>query len=151
MDYERIRMRLAPCGLHCGNCFAFKLGKIGEYSKGLKLLLTGFNDYAIRFVDLLDEPIFLKYPDFKEVLDYFSEPQCAGCREETCKLFKNCKVRDCSQKMKVDFCFECPEFPCNNTGFDEHLYERSVKINKRLKETGVIEYYREIKDQPRYL
>ena len=150
MNYEQIKKRLAPCGLHCGNCFAFKNGEIGEYSRKLRIVLGEFDVYAKRFVDLLDKPVFLKYPEFKDLLDYFSQPECSGCREERCKLFKGCNVRDCSEKMRVDFCFECPEFPCNNTGFDEHLHDRSVKINKLLKETGIEEYYNEIKDKPRY-
>ena len=150
MDIEQVKKRLAPCGLHCGNCFAFKGGEIAEFSGKLKKKLGNFDVYANRFVELLDEPVFLKYTDFKEMLDYFSQPQCGGCREEKCKLFKNCKVRDCSEKMNVDFCFECPEFPCNNTGFDKHLQERSVMINKKLKEAGIQEYYNEIKDKPRY-
>lgn len=150
MEIEYIKKRIAPCGLHCGNCFAFKNGEIGEYSSKLMELLGEFDAYANRFVDLLDEPIFLKYPDFKKMLAHFSKPQCGGCREEKCKLFKNCKVRDCSEKMGVDFCFECSEFPCNNTGFDKHLNERSVNINMRLNEIGIKEYYNEIKDKPRY-
>ncbi|MCG8697583.1 MAG: DUF3795 domain-containing protein [Bacteroidales bacterium] len=150
MNYEFIKTRLAPCGLHCGKCFAFKDGEIGELSKKLNNELGNFDVYAQRFVELINEPKFEKYPQFKEVLDLFSLPQCGGCRVEKCKLFKNCKVRGCAEKMKVDFCFDCIEFPCNNTGFDEHLHNRSVAINERMKEIGVEAYYMEIKKKPRY-
>ena len=115
-----------------------------------KKMLGEFNVYAERFVDLLDEPIFLKYPDFKEMLNYLSSPGCNGCREERCKLFKDCNVRTCSEEKEVDFCFKCDEFPCEKTGFDEHLLKRSVTINKRMKEIGVERYYNEIKDKSRY-
>jgi hypothetical protein len=50
----------------------------------------------------------------------------------------------------VDFCFQCPEFPCDNTGFDEHLFKRSVQINLRIQEIGIEKYYEEIRDKPRY-
>jgi hypothetical protein len=150
MDYEQIKKMLAPCGLHCGKCFAFKDGDIGEYSRRLKNSIGEFDVYAKRFVDLIDEPVFLKYPDFKEMLNYLSLSQCGGCREGKCKLFKGCNVRECSEKMDVDFCFECSGFPCNNTGFDEHLHKRSVKNNNRMKEIGVEQYYDEIKDISRY-
>ena len=150
MDYHQIKSRLAPCGLHCGKCFAFKSGDIGLLSFRLKKQLGDFNVYAQRFVDLLDEPVFLKFPDFREMLNYFSSPSCKGCREEKCKLFKACKVRTCSEEKKVDFCFECNEFPCEKTGFDEHLHKRSVAINNRMKEVGVERYYFEIKDKSRY-
>ena len=150
MDIQQIKDRIAPCGLHCGKCFAFKDGAIGELSQKLSIELGNFSVYAERFVELIDEPVFGNYPKFKEMLNYFSSPQCSGCRKEKCKLFTACKVRDCSEKMAVDFCFECPKFPCSNTGFDEHLEKRSVQINLRMKEIGVENYYMEIKDQPRY-
>jgi hypothetical protein len=47
------------------------------------------------------------------------------------------------------FCYQCPDFPCNNTGFDEHLHKRSVDINNRMKEIGVEKYYEEVKDMKR--
>jgi hypothetical protein len=150
MDYEKIKERLAPCGLHCGKCFAYKEGDIVKNSRALKNDLGAFEVYAQRFVKLLDKPVFEKYPDFKEMLDCFSIADCSGCRNETCKLFKDCKVRLCSENKEVDFCFQCADFPCNNTGFDEHLNERSVKINFQMREIGVENYYKEIKDKPRY-
>lgn len=150
MDYNTIKERLAPCGLHCGKCFAYKEGDIAINSQELRTNLGEFDVYAERFVELLDKPVFTKYPDFKEMLDYFAKAECKGCRKEVCKLFKNCKVRLCSEEKQVDFCFQCDEFPCNQTGFDEHLYKRSVNINKRMQEIGVEKYYTEIKDTPRY-
>lgn len=148
--YEFIKRRLAPCGLHCGKCFAFTDGDIHNYGARLKDSLGNFDVYAERFVVLLDEPAFRKYPDFKEFLSLLSTGSCNGCREELCKLYKSCNVRACSETKKVDFCFQCEEFPCKNTGFDEHLYNRHVKINKRMAETGVEIYYEEVKDIPRY-
>jgi len=150
MDYEFIKTRLAPCGLHCGKCFAFSDGDINRLSKELKDNLGNFDVYAERFVNLLDEPLFLKYPEFKEMLDYFSAGKCTGCRKEHCVLFKNCNVRGCSENKQVDFCFQCSEFPCNNTGFDEHLQKRWKSINTKMKEGGVEAYYNKVKDKPNY-
>ncbi|MBN1117239.1 MAG: DUF3795 domain-containing protein [Bacteroidales bacterium] len=150
MEYDFIKTRLAPCGLHCGKCFAFKEGDIAENSQKLKEQLGNFSVYAERFVDMLNKPVFKKYTEFKEMLDYFASGECAGCRNEHCKLFKDCKVRACSEQKGVDFCYQCPDFPCGNTGFDKHLNERSVKINKQMKEIGVVNYYSKIKDEPRY-
>jgi hypothetical protein len=150
MEYEQIKQRLAPCGLHCGKCFAFVDGDIKNYSKRLKESLGDFGIYAQRFVDMIDEPVFGKYEDFNELLDYFASVNCAGCRKERCKIFKGCKVRDCHEKKSVDFCFQCSDFPCNDTGFDQHLYQRSVEINRRMNEIGIEKYYEEIKDKPRY-
>jgi len=150
MDYEFIKSRLSPCGLHCGKCFAFADGEIALLSRRLKESLGDFDVYAERFVSLLNEPAFAKYPDFKVLLNLLSEPKCEGCRKEKCVLFKSCKVRECSEKRNVDFCFQCDDFPCNDTGLDEHLYERSVSINQEMKDTGVETYYHKVKDKPRY-
>lgn len=150
MDYEFIKSRLAPCGLHCGKCFAFTEGDISELSRNLKYSFGDFDVYAERFVDMLNEPLFLKYPDFKEMLDFFGKGKCSGCRKEKCAIFKNCRVRECSEKKAVDFCFECSDFPCENTGFDEHLQKRWMNINLKMKEDGVEAYYNEIKDKSRY-
>lgn len=148
--YEHIKKRLAPCGLHCGKCFAFAEGDIAEMSGKLRQSLGNFDVYAERFVGLLNEPVFLKYPDFKEVLEHLSRGDCGGCRAEKCKLFKACKVRECSEEKKVDFCFQCADFPCEHTGFDGHLQERYRAINRRMQEIGVEAYYAEIKDKSRY-
>jgi hypothetical protein len=150
MNYEQIKQRLAPCGLHCGKCFAFSEGDIAEQSRKLKDSLGAFDIYAQRFVSMINEPTFEKYPDFKQMLNLFGEGKCEGCRKEKCKIFKTCKVRDCYESKGVDFCFECAEFPCKNTGFDQHLHERSVKINLMMKDIGVENYYEKIKDTPRY-
>lgn len=150
MDYNTIKNRLAPCGLHCGKCFAFADGEIKAASQKLQQALGNFEVYAQRFVDVIDEPIFKKYPDFKVLLSYFSSVECNGCRNEKCKIFSECKVRECHESKSVDFCFQCLDFPCSHTGFDEHLHKRSVDINIRMKEIGVEKYYEEIKDIPRY-
>lgn len=150
MNYKDIKNRIEPCGLHCGKCFAFSEGDISKYSKKLKNSFGNFDAHVGRFVDLIQEPVFKMYPEFKLLLTYFSIEDCEGCRKEQCRLFKGCLVRECHIRKGVDFCFQCSEFPCNKTGFDEHLHKRSVNINNRMKEVGVEENYNEIKDKPRY-
>ena len=150
MENREILNRLAPCGLHCGKCFAFANGDIAKHSSELQKSLGNFDIYAQRFVELLNEPAFCKYPEFKEMLSVLAEGTCNGCRKEHCKLFKSCNVRTCAEKKKVDFCFQCNDFPCDQTGFDDHLYERSVNINIHMREIGIESYFNEVKDKPRY-
>jgi hypothetical protein len=59
-------------------------------------------------------------------------------------------VRDCYKSKGVDFCFQCDEFPCEKSNFDEHLKRRWIQINKRMKEIGIESYYQETKENPRY-
>jgi len=141
--------RLGPCGLHCGKCFAFRDGEIHAAAVKLREQLGNFAPYAERFSVQLD-PVFEKYGDFAALLDYLASSECGGCRVEKCKFYKNCRVRACSLEKGVDFCCECPEFPCGHTGLDENLYRRSVSINERIRDIGAEGYYAEVKDQPRY-
>ncbi len=99
---------------------------------------------------MLDEPLFAKYPDFKELPALLAKEKCNGCRKEKCVLFKTCKARGCAEEKSVDFCFECPEFPCTHTGFDQHLQKRRKAINLKMRAGRVETYYDEIKDKSRY-
>jgi len=82
MADEQIKAALAPCGLSCEKCFAHVNGDIRRYSLELKEKLGNFDIYAKRFETMLGDPIFKKYPDFKEMLDYFASENCKGCRNE---------------------------------------------------------------------
>lgn len=145
-----IKDKFGPCGIFCEKCFAFSDGTIKQNSISLENALGNFGIYAERFSKLLNEPAFIEYPNFKRLLHYFATVECRGCRKEPCKLFENCKVRDCYKTKGVDFCFQCSEFPCNDTGFDEHLNKRFIQINLRIKKIGIEKYYNEVKDKPRY-
>ncbi len=147
MDYKEILKDLAPCGLSCRKCFAYNKGKIGSHSRELQKLLGNFDVYAERFSTFLPE--FKNYPEFKEMLQYFVQGDCKGCRNGTCK-WPDCGVTACFQEKGVDFCFQCHEFPCEKTKFDPHLKKRWIQMNNRMKEIGVEGYYEETKGQPRY-
>lgn len=142
--------RIAPCGLHCGRCFAFADGEVRRAAGDLKRSLGNFGSYAARFVTVLQEPRFARYPDFQEFLTLLTETSCRGCRKEACKLFKSCNVRRCSAEHGVEFCYQCERFPCADTGLDENLYRRHVDINRRIREIGLESYYEEVRDKPRY-
>jgi hypothetical protein len=142
--------KLGPCGLLCEKCFAYEKGMIKHHAEELKKYLGGFDNYAKRFVSLLHNPVLEKYPDFKELLNFFAQGTCNGCRNQECHLFQGCKVRLCYKEKKVDYCFQCNYFPCNNTGFDDNLHNRWIKLNQKIREIGIEKYYREIKDNPRY-
>jgi hypothetical protein len=147
---QEFQDKFGPCGLLCEKCFAYEKGPIRFHAEQLKKNLGEFDNYANRFVTLLDEPKFANYPAFKEVLNLFSEANCKGCRKQECHLFTDCKVNICYKEKGVDFCYQCADFPCEYTGFDENLKQRWLRINRRVIEIGMENYYTEIKDNPRY-
>ena len=148
MNYKEILDILAPCGLNCYKCYSNSNGEIRKNSLNLLNLLGSFDVYAERFSSFL--PIFKNYPAFKELVSYFSNENCNGCRKGTC-IYPDCRVKDCYKEKKVDFCFQCDEFPCEKTNFDPHLKRRWIQMNNRMKEIGVKSYYLETKDKPRYI
>jgi hypothetical protein len=147
IQHDDVLSRMAPCGLSCEKCFAFTQGHIADHAKQLKMHLADFDVYAERFSAFL--PIFKNYPQFKDMLAYFADPDCKGCREGTCK-YPNCGVVECYRDKGVDFCFQCDEFPCDHSNFDPHLHKRWIAMNERMKEIGPEAYYEETKNQPRY-
>ena len=142
--------KFGPCALLCEKCFAYENGKIKYHAEQLKTYLGDFDVFAKRFVTLLDEPVFDKYPDFKELLTLLSTNNCQGCRKQECHLFKDCNVRNCYKEKGVDYCYQCEDFPCEHTGFDDNLKQRWLQINNKIREIGLENYYNEIKDKPRY-
>jgi len=145
-----INRKLGPCGLLCEKCFAYSKGPIRKSSIELQGALGHFDVYADRFKELLHETRFALYKEFKDMLNYFSEVECRSCRLDACKIFPSCKVAGCAAYKNVDCCFQCDSFPCDNTGHDEHLKKRWFDIRMRMKESGIKNYYNEIKDKPRY-
>ena len=145
-----LKEKFGPCGLLCEKCFAYTKGPIKHHALELKNALGEFDIYAKRFVGLLDQPVFEKYPDFKELLSLFALDNCKGCRKQECKLFTGCQVKRCFKEKGVDFCYQCNDFPCEDTGFDENLKQRWLKINYTIREIGLDNYYEEIKDKSRY-
>ena len=147
MEYQDILKELGPCGLSCRKCLAHSQGDIRKASEDLQRLLGDFDRYAERFSNFL--PAFKGYPAFKELLAHFAQADCEGCRSGQGK-YPNCGVMKCHVDKGVDFCFQCSEFPCDKTNFDDDLKQRWLQMNTRMKEVGVEAYYAETKDAPRY-
>jgi hypothetical protein len=149
MNYQKILDDLAPCGLSCRRCFAHFEGQIKVLSLKLKERLGLFDRAAQRFSESFPE--FTHYPQFKELLELFSQGDCNGCRKGTCKFPEfNCGIIICYEQKGVNFCFQCEEFPCEKTNFDSASTQRWIERMNRMKEIGVEAYYEETKRSPRY-
>ncbi len=148
MKYEDVLKILAPCGLNCSKCLAYGEGDIKKHSYELKRLLGSFDKYAGRFSNFL--PVFKNYPAFKDLLDYFVQTDCKGCRNGDGK-YPDCVVASCYKEKEVDFCFQCNEFPCDKVNFDLNLKQRWLNMNNRMREIGVEAYFEDTKNLPRYV
>ena len=150
MKYEEILKILAPCGLNCEKCVAYHDGPVRHTSIQLQELLGNFDQYAERYSKFI--PVFQNYPSFKQMLKFFTESNCKGCRGGH-NQYPTCGVATCDKinQGQVDFCFECEEFPCNRPQFHPDLERRWRERNERMKEVGVEAYYEESKDKPRYV
>ena len=148
MEYEGILRVMAPCGLNCGACVAFRDGEIRKLSERLGALLgPNFGAYAARFAE--NNPMDGDYPAFRRFLDGLAQAACDGCRHGSCR-FSSCGVQRCVREKHVDFCFRCDEFPCDHTGLPPALEARWRANNEAMRESGVAEYYEELKKRPRY-
>ena len=72
------------CGLYCGACDTLIANEKGEVEKLAKE--------------------WHRKPE---------ELRCFGCKTKTNAVFcLKCEIKQCAEKKKVDFCFECDEYPC---------------------------------------
>jgi len=147
---EEVLNTLAPCGLNCRKCFAHVDGPIGRHARALKDLLgPNFAVYARRFSGL-GMPRFESYPGFADLLSYLAQPDCRGCRSGVGCKWPDCGVRRCLVERGIEFCYQCRQFPCEQSGFDPHLVKRWVAMNLRMREVGPAQYLAETRDEPRY-
>ncbi|HUW65281.1 MAG TPA: DUF3795 domain-containing protein [Spirochaetia bacterium] len=148
MEYEEVLGHLAPCGLDCARCADYEHGEIKLFSQKLVQLLGNYGRLAQMKAEGM--PMFNGYPQFKEILDGFTQASCSGCRGDNvqCPL-TTCSAKTCSKEKGVDFCFQCSEYPCDKQ-FSGRLRDRWKQINDRMKEIGVVEYYYEQVNLPRY-
>lgn len=78
---------VGPCGIHCGGCELHR-------AKDDQTLLEALVSKGLRRESL----------------------PCAGCRpvQGKCPVIGGtCQTYECVQQRGFDFCYECPEFPCD--------------------------------------
>ncbi len=105
MDYKRMT---APCGLDCFNCPVY-LSKDNERLRAA----------VARNLNIPVEQV-----------------SCRGCRDENgtigfLGMAEPCNVYRCIQKKGLDFCYDCPDFPC------DHLHPYADKAAERPHNTKV--------------
>jgi len=159
VDYQEVLGRLAPCGLDCSRCADYEGGEIKELTAKLLGCLGNYGRLARLKAGL--NARFGGYSQFEELLAHFSQASCGGCRAENNRCPFNCKIATCPKEKGIDFCCQCPEYPCDEGGtqavapFPERWQTSTrpanwKRMNDRMKETGVVEFYLEQTKLPRY-
>ena len=150
MDYREAVQDLAPCGLDCSRCADHERGEIKQLSQRLRQLLGNYGRLAQ--IKAAEKPAFEHYAHFREILSLFADgPSCGGCRSAQVKCPISCLAKTCHKEKKVDFCFQCGEYPCTEQFKDlRGLRKRWQENNDAMKETGVAAFHLEQKKRPRY-
>lgn len=147
MEKCEIMGKLSVCGLDCSRCADYEKGEIKDLSAKLFDLLKGYERVAKMKAE--NDSVFTGYPEFVDILSHFAQGTCGGCRSAKVKCPLECRAKTCGQEGKIDFCFECEQFPCQEQ-FAGKLRERWIQRNIRMKEIGVENYYHEQSKLPRY-
>jgi len=147
MEKSELLRLIAPCGLVCYTCDGFKGGVINEAAKKLLYVLGSYDSFLKSCPG--SRPISGKYDDFKEVLKYLADVKCNGCRQDHC-MDSGCIVLGCTKGQGIDFCYECKEFPCTKSNFQDGLKEKWIRKNNRIKEIGIEKFFEEEKNIPHY-
>ncbi len=116
---------IAPCGIHCGACPLYKVK---------------------------DDPSLRE--SLVKRINWNGVP-CPGCRQGKGRhqlVEGTCPTYACSSARKVDFCFECAEFPCaklNPASDRADVLPHNLKIFNLcyIKQHGVAEY---LKKEPEF-
>ena len=147
VEQEELQKKVAPCGLLCHTCTGAVDGVIRKHSQALLAYLENYDRFAKIFS--YHEPRLKKYPEFKDVLLFFSEAGCEGCRSGNCP-YPGCQISPCIIEKGYDFCFECKDFPCERVDAESPLRANWIKANERMKEIGVQAYFDEFKVKSHY-
>lgn len=135
-DFSDEKNLIAPCGNFCGSCDLYRCAAIGDV-EGQKRLAEWFNEH------------FPKYQFEAEGM------VCIPCRED----FERCWSPDCVvyiccvRKKKLDFCYECDDFPCERLRPRRSIDAHNLKVYNllRIKRMGWREWLEEQKEDPREL
>ncbi|ATW25089.1 DUF3795 domain-containing protein [Candidatus Formimonas warabiya] len=139
--------KIAACGLDCSRCADYENGEIKKLSRRLQGLLKGYERLAL--IKAKTNPAFEGFKDFQELLNIFAGASCGGCSSQNVKCPIDCHAKTCHKEKKVDFCFQCDEYPCERQ-FEGKMRERWMERNNRMREIGVERYYEEQSKMPRY-
>jgi len=111
------------CGLYCGACLTLRANKEGKVEEAAKA-------WGMKPEDLV----------------------CNGCKSEVnASSCRECEIKACAKTKGVDFCIECPDYPCQylkDLQADEWVHHRVILDNlERIKSAGLDNWLAEQKER----
>lgn len=118
---EPDKKRAAVCGLFCPSCSLF----------------IGSNEDP-EMLQQLAEKRQCSVEDLK----------CHGCRSEQLSFFcrEKCTMKQCAAEKEIDFCGECPEYPCDELQSFQALMPHRIELwesHQRIQDVGYEKWYLE--------
>ena len=124
---------LAPCGLHCEDCFSHQ-GRIADLARDLRkeLRQVRFDKVAEALSGVSWFKALEHYDKCYEALGVMVKLRCRkGCRKGGGN--PSCKIRTCSNKKGLAGCWECAEFEkCGKMDFLKTTHGTAHLKNLRL-------------------
>lgn len=157
MDHKELLHYIAPCSLFCYTCPALKGGAIAKCAAKLNHYFEGcyvFNDKNTP----KEHNAWLKdQKTFEDTLRHYANGSCPGCRENPVDTgcVPDCVVPACVKAKGIDFCSECPDFPCQRAkdffrSVNDTIGPDWEEGSRRLQQIGAQAYFEERKDVPHY-
>lgn len=132
--------RVSRCGRYDCSLCEYHTGVIAEAAARLLDLTEGHRSMRL----IAESSAVYDFGEYVKALRWLaSRVPCRGCRSGGgWSWWLDCPVRDCTAERKVDFCYQCGEFPCGRLG-EEPLLERKramIRANERIRELGLEEW-----------
>ena len=157
MTKEEKLYATAPCGLMCYGCFGYKKGGIPYHASKLHNLYRGW--YSGHVYGYGENPTPEQREKLKKIeihnemlIQLKTQPNCDGCRingGEGGGCIPGCIVPKCVKEHGVDFCGECPEFPCARE-IPENIRGQWFRAGEFIRENGYEAWFEKNKDVAHY-
>lgn len=140
-EYEYI----SCCGrYYCLMCDYFRGGKV-QMAKNLLYYVE--KSGSLRLIAQSQKAC--DYDEFVKGLKWLAsqDKPCKGCRfGGGWSWWPDCPVRDCVIQKELDFCYQCPDFPCKRLNEEPLLtFKKSiVETNKQIESMGIEEYVQQL-------
>jgi hypothetical protein len=121
MNAEQLKALTAICGIDCFNCEFFHTNIDGFFASLSPERKASFDARGMTIEKL----------------------RCQGCRISGCTTIDGkCETLECAKEHKVDFCFECQDFPCRRLqplaeGADRFPHNLKVYNLTAIKNRGI--------------